>query len=150
MRGFFAIALLRPKSPENIGGVLRAAGCYGAHFVAIEGDRTMSTKGIRHKTNTQKAELHMPVMRGDLRVLRPFDCAAIAIDLVDDALPLPSFEHPMRAFYIFGPEDGTLGPSVLSWCEHRVVVPTRYCMNLAACVNVVLYDRLAKQGMRAA
>jgi tRNA(Leu) C34 or U34 (ribose-2'-O)-methylase TrmL len=28
-------------------------------------------------------------------------------------------------------------------------VPTERCMNLAACVNVVLYDRLAKE-MRAA
>jgi tRNA(Leu) C34 or U34 (ribose-2'-O)-methylase TrmL len=28
------------------------------------------------------------------------------------------------------------------------MIPTRLCMNLAATVNVVLYDRLAKQLMR--
>ena len=45
----------------------------------------------------------------------------------------------------FGPEDGTLGPEILAWCRDVVYVPTRYCMNLAATVNVVLYDRAAKQ-----
>jgi tRNA(Leu) C34 or U34 (ribose-2'-O)-methylase TrmL len=27
-----------------------------------------------------------------------------------------------------------------------IYIPTRYCMNLAATVNVVLYDRMAKRG----
>ncbi len=30
--------------------------------------------------------------------------------------------------------------------HHVVYVPTRHCMNLAATVNVVLYDRLSKGG----
>jgi tRNA(Leu) C34 or U34 (ribose-2'-O)-methylase TrmL len=150
MRGFFAVGLVRPKSPDNIGGVLRAAGCYGAAFVGIEGDRSLSTKGIRFKTNTQKAERHMPTLRAPLRELRPFNCAAVAVDIVAGATPLPGFLHPERALYIFGPEDGTLGQEVLSWCEHRVVIPTRSCMNLAACVNVILYDRMAKTQEKAA
>lgn len=45
---------------------------------------------------------------------------------------------------IFGPEDGTLGERVLSWCRDVVYVPTDRCMNLAATVNVILYDRAAK------
>lgn len=150
MRGFFAVGLLRPKSPDNIGGVLRAAGCYGSTFVAIEDDRALATQGIRHKTNTQRAERHVPIVRGALRAFRPFDCAAVAVDLVTDARPLPTFSHPERAYYLFGPENGTLGDDVLSWCEHRVMVPTRFCMNLAACVNVVLYDRMVKRGAIAA
>jgi tRNA(Leu) C34 or U34 (ribose-2'-O)-methylase TrmL len=47
--------------------------------------------------------------------------------------------------YIFGPEDGSLPQSVVDQCEHVVFIPTTGCMNLAATVNVVLYDRLAKQ-----
>lgn len=86
------------------------------------------------------------MLRGDdLHQMVPFDAIPVAVDLVDDAIELPAFQHPTRAFYVFGPEDGTLGAATLNWCKYRVMVPTRGCMNLAATVNVVLYDRLAKQ-----
>lgn len=141
MGGFTSIGLLRPKHLENVGSVLRAAYCYDVALVAIQGDRTP----VRSHLDTQRAWRHIPVVRGDdLRSLIPFDAVPIAVDLVEGATPLPSFQHPQRAFYVFGPEDGTLGKSVLDWCKHRVVVPTRSCMNLAATVNVILYDRLAK------
>ncbi len=148
-RGFAAIGLFRPKSAHNVGGVLRAAYVYGAAMVALAGDRSGS-RDIHHCTNTPKAERHIPVMRGDdLRSLIPFGAVPVAVDLVDGAKLLPAYQHPARAFYIFGPEDGTLGKQILDWCPHRVMVPTRICMNLAATVNVVLYDRIAK-AMRAA
>jgi tRNA(Leu) C34 or U34 (ribose-2'-O)-methylase TrmL len=56
-----------------------------------------------------------------------------------------NYVHPESAFYIFGAEDGTLGARVLERCRDRVMVPTNGCMNLAATVNVVLYDRMRKQ-----
>ena len=59
-------------------------------------------------------------------------------------MPLHTFKHPQRAFYIFGPEDGSLRANVTDWCEDIIYIPTHGCMNLAATVNVVLYDRLAK------
>lgn len=145
-RGFAAIGLFRPKTPANVGGVLRAAHVYGAALVAIQGDRTP----IHSCQDTTKAYRHIPVLRGDdLFALSPFDCVPVAVDLVDDAVPLPFFTHPERAFYIFGPEDGTLGRQHLDRCRHRVMVPTRFCMNLAATVNVVLYDRIAKAAQAA-
>lgn len=146
MRGYAAIGLNRPKDAANIGGALRAAFCYDASVVVIAADRSrLANDGIRHGTNTPKAERNIPVIRtDDLRGSIPFDCVPIAVDLVDGAAPLHSFQHPLRAFYIFGPEDGTLGHAVLDWCERRVMIPTRMCMNLAATVNVVLYDRQAK------
>jgi len=140
-RGFAAIGLFRPKTPQNVGGVLRAAHVYGAAMVAIQGDRTP----VRSHQDTTKAYRHIPILRGDdLFALSPFDCVPVAVDLVDGATSLPFFVHPERAFYVFGPEDGTLGRQHLDRCRHRVMVPTRYCMNLAATVNVVLYDRAAK------
>lgn len=141
--GFAAIGLHRPKDRANVGGVMRAAQCYGASLVAIACER--NNCGVRHASNTTKAERHIPVLRGqDLRALIPFSAVPVAVDLVPDATPLPRFEHPKTAFYIFGPEDGTLGGELLHWCKHRVAVPTHYCMNLAATVNVILYDRMAK------
>lgn len=141
MRGFSSIGLIRPKHVANVGAVLRAAQVYGAAMVAIQGDRTP----VRSCQDTMKAWRQIPVLRGDdLRALIPFDAVPIAVDLVEDATSLPEFKHPQRAFYVFGPEDGTLGRSVLDWCAHRIMVPTKGCMNLAATVNVVLYDRMAK------
>ena len=141
MKGYSAIGLTRPKFAGNVGSVLRAAYCYGASLVAIQGDRTQ----IREAADTPNAWQHMPVLRGDdLRAFIPYDCIPVAVDLVDDAVPLPAFQHPRRAFYVFGPEDGTLGKATLDWCPMRVMVPTRMCMNLAATVNVILYDRMAK------
>lgn len=61
------------------------------------------------------------------------------------ATSLPDYVHPERAFYIFGPEDGTLEPARFKAVKEVIYVPTRGCMNLAASVNVILYDRLAKQ-----
>lgn len=141
MRGYSAIGLVRPKHPENVGSVLRAAYVYSAAMVAIQGDRTE----VRSITDTPKAWRHIPVLRGDdLHALIPFDAVPVGVDLVADAESLPAFVHPQRAFYVFGPEDGTLGASILNWCKYRLMVPTRGCMNLAATVNVVLYDRMAK------
>jgi len=64
--------------------------------------------------------------------------------LVEGAIPLPEFEHPENALYIFGPEDGTIAQNVIDAADAVVYVPTIGCMNLAASVNVLLYDRLAK------
>jgi len=47
------------------------------------------------------------------------------------------------ALHVFGAEDATLGRNVLSWCRDVVAIPGG-CLNLAAAVNVVLYDRIAK------
>lgn len=140
-RGYTSIGLLRPKDPANLGGVLRAAFCYGASMVAVQGDRTH----IRSQTDTPKTWKHIPILRaGDLRSLIPYGAVPVAVDLLDDAESLVSFQHPTQAFYVFGPEDGTIPRSVLEWCPRRVAVPTRMCMNLAATANVVLYDRMAK------
>lgn len=146
MRGYACIGLDNPKSSINVGAVLRAAGCYAAGFVAIGGERPRRWMKHSIPTDTQKAHRHMPVLMADrLYDLIPFNCVPIAVDLIDGATPLPEYTHPERAFYIFGAEDATLGARVTDWCRDMVYVPTTHCMNLAATVNVVLYDRLCKQ-----
>ncbi len=143
-RGYAAIGLQYPKTPENVGGTLRACGIYGAALVAMTGNRFG-----KHSTDTMKAWRHIPFIRvDDLRSAVPLGCIPVAVDLVEGARPLPSYTHPERAFYVFGPEDSTLGKETLNWCRDVIYVPTNGCMNLAACVNVVLYDRLAKSAMQ--
>jgi tRNA(Leu) C34 or U34 (ribose-2'-O)-methylase TrmL len=136
---FFGIGLHWPKNNINVGHVLRAAGCFGASFVATTGQRYS-----RAPTDTHGTHKKMPLMQvDDLRSVIPFDCVPVAIDLVPGAERLDRYRHPKRAFYVFGPEDGTLGRSTIDWCRDVVCIPSG-CLNLAAAVNIVLYDRTAK------
>lgn len=68
----------------------------------------------------------------------------VAVELRPNAESLVKFEHPEKALYIFGPEDGSIPQSILKECHRFVVIPTRHCVNLAAAVYIVLYDRQVK------
>ena len=141
MRGYSAIGLINTKTEANVGGALRACSCYGASLVAIQGKRYK-----RESTDTSAAWRHIPLVHTDsLKDIIPFDCIPVAVEITPDAKSLISFVHPERAFYIFGAEDGSIPKEVLDWCKFTVKIPTKICMNLASTVNVVLYDRLAKQ-----
>jgi len=140
-RGFACIGLDNPKFSANVGGALRACGNYDAQMIAVSGKRYQ-----KQPTDTMKIYKHIPLLQvDDLYDVIPYDCVPVAIDLIGGATPLPEYKHPERAFYIFGAEDATLGGRVTEWCRDVVYVPTYRCMNLAATVNVVLYDRLAKR-----
>ena len=141
--GFAVIGLDNPKTPANIGGVLRAAGCYRAALVVIAGPRPERLSKL--SADTQKAWRHIPhVLVGDVFDAIPYNCVPVAVDLLEGATPLPRYVHPERAFYIFGAEDATLGKRIIDRCRDKIVIPTSYCMNLAATANVVLYDRMVK------
>ena len=143
MRGYCIIGLDNPKTPANVGSIMRAAGCYGASYVIYSGRRYAKAK--QFVTDPQKIHRHIPLINvDDLHDMIPFDCVPIAVDLIEGATSLIEYSHPERAFYIFGPEDGTLGKRNTDRCRDIVYIPTNRCMNLAATVNVVLYDRLLK------
>ena len=142
-RGYAAVALDNPQCAANVGGAMRAVFVYGAQLVVLSGSRPKVL--VRHPADTMKTYRHVPLLlTEDVFDALPFDCVPVGVDLVDDAKPLPDYCHPERAFYIFGAEDATLGARILDRCRDRVFVPTARCMNLAATVNVVLYDRMAK------
>lgn len=141
-RGFASIGLYNPKTNENVGAVLRAAMCYEAALVVIQGQRYTHSR-----TDTMSGYKHIPLQTTeDLMESIPFSATPVAIEFIESATPLPHFTHPDSAFYIFGPEDGSIPKHMLDRCKHKVFVPTAFCMNLAACVNVLLYDRLMKRG----
>jgi tRNA(Leu) C34 or U34 (ribose-2'-O)-methylase TrmL len=141
-RGFAALGLYNPKNDLNVGGALRAASCYGAALVTVQGARYKKAS-----TDTTSAWRHIPVVHTDnLLDSIPVGAIPVAIEFIPSARPLTTYTHPENAFYIFGPEDGSIPKAVLEKCRDVVYVPTELCMNLAATVNVVLYDRLAKRG----
>lgn len=69
----------------------------------------------------------------------------MAVELLPAAQSLVDFEHPEDALYVFGPEDGGLPKPIRLACHRFVFIPTHHCLNLAAAVNVVLYDRRLKR-----
>lgn len=142
-RGYCAVGMMNPKTGPNIGSAMRAVGIYGAALLVIEGDRFK-----RIPTDTMKAYRHVPVINAPLLDSVPFDCVPVGIEITPRAKSLVDYRHPERAFYLFGPEDSSLGTKTLDRCRDILYIPTSGCMNLAACVNVVLYDRMAKRSVR--
>jgi tRNA(Leu) C34 or U34 (ribose-2'-O)-methylase TrmL len=142
-----SIGLTNPKSPSNVGAVMRAAGCYQVDAVYYTGQRY--ARAAKFNTDTKQVTDRMPLSALDsFKSVNemPFASKAsiVCIELVEGAQPLPDFVHPDNAFYIFGPEDGSISQEVIDEAAAVVYIPTVGCMNLAATVNVVLYDRLAK------
>ena len=142
-RGYFGVGLDNPKNSMNVGAALRATGVYGGAFLAASNHRY-----TKASSDTMCFVKHLPLFQVDnLHDVVPFDCVPVAVDLVEGATLLREYKHPSRAFYVFGAEDATLGDRVLSWCRDVIYIPTNGCMNLAATVNVVLYDRQSKKGV---
>ncbi len=144
LRGYSCIGLDNPKYSSNVGMVLRACFNFRASLII--------TTGARYKGSVQdttKAYRTIPLINvSDMREAIPFDCIPVAIDLLPDATPLPQYIHPERALYVFGAEDATLDKKTTEWCRDIIYIPTNQCMNLAATVHVVLYDRFLKQTLR--
>ncbi len=75
MRGFAAIGLVSPKDMANVGGVLRAAGCYGAAMVATTGRRYSKAR-----TDVGQQFRHTPLLQvTDLRDVIPHGCVPVAM-----------------------------------------------------------------------
>jgi len=140
------VGLSNPKSPTNVGAVMRASGCFQVKAVFYTGERY--DRAIQYNTDTQDAENRIPLKHvGDLLDAVPEDMKVVCVELVEGATLLPEFEHPEKAFYIFGPEDASIRQKVIDRADEVVYIPTIGCLNLGATVNVVLYDRLSKSDL---
>lgn len=139
------IALQNPKSPQNVGNVMRAAGCFGVSGVFYSGQRYLRAREF--VTDTKDSHEHIPLTWSEqVQMVLPEGAIPVVVELVEGAIPLMHYRHPANAFYVFGPEDGSVTRELVQWCRDVIYIPTTGCLNLAATVNIVLYDRLAKSG----
>jgi tRNA(Leu) C34 or U34 (ribose-2'-O)-methylase TrmL len=143
------IGLINPKSPDNVSAVMRSAGNFNAERVFYTGKRYP----LALQRNPAAPDMSRKVSEGI--PLSGVTCLIeeaagnmqiVCVEFAENATPLPEYQHPEKAFYIFGPEDGGISQQVLDKADAVVYVPTNGCMNLSAAVNVVLYDRLTKSG----
>ncbi len=145
-----SIVLYNPKYPHNVGGTVRAASNFGAKIVMFTGHRVSlepnGKKGYRLPREERMRDYEDIVLINDDYPLNRFKgkITPVAVELRQNAESLPYFDHPSNPLYIFGPEDGNLPQVILMHCHRFIVIPSKHCLNLAAAVNVVLYDRISK------
>ena len=153
-----SVVLINPKFSHNVGAALRAVAAFGGSTLYWTGDRVTldSSKGERlpreERMRGYKADIHFEPNDAGLSKLIADGLTPVCVEVKENAENLVAFEHPERAVYIFGPEDGSLdapvNKGVLHVCHRFVHIPTRYCLNLGAAINVVLYDRKMKRMMQ--
>jgi tRNA(Leu) C34 or U34 (ribose-2'-O)-methylase TrmL len=145
-----AIMLSNPKFPHNVGAAVRAASCFGVPQVWFTGDRVsmeLEKQERLPREERMKGYKDVKLIQYD-RVFDQFKATnytPVAVELRENAELLPNFIHPENPLYVFGPEDGSISQVHLRLCHRFVVLPTRHCVNLAAAVYMVLYDRLLKR-----
>jgi tRNA G18 (ribose-2'-O)-methylase SpoU len=145
-RGYFGIGVEGVSKAANVGALLRTAHAFGAAFCFSVG-AGWDARAARH-ADTAETPTHVPLWRfADLAAMElPQGCVLVGVELLDDAIDLPSFRHPLNAAYVLGPERAGLSPAMLAQCRYVVRVPTRFALNLAVAGALVLYDRLLQHG----
>lgn len=145
MRSMVSIGIVNPKSASNVASILRACSGFGASSVFYSGNRFRYAKNFN--ADTQKMRFKIPTIGvDDLLSVKPKGAKTVVIELVENAIPLPDFTHPDNAYYVFGPEDGTVGEDIIERAESVVYIPCKHNLNLGAAANIVLYDRIVKSG----
>ena len=145
-RGYFGIGVEGISKAMNVGSIMRSAHAFGASFVFTVGALYKESEG--GKSDTSDAPEHLPLYEfDDMESLRlPKGCALVGVELIDTAADLPSFRHPRRCAYVFGPERGSLSPDLLALCDHTVKIPTQFCVNVGIAAAIVMYDRVQTLG----
>ena len=79
----------------------------------------------------------------------PDHCQLVGIELIDGAVELPTFKHPVQAAYVLGLEKGKLSAEMLDRCDNVIKIPTSFCINVATAGAIVMYDRVVSLGASA-
>ncbi len=145
-RGYFGLGAEGVSKSANMGALLRTGHAFGAAFCFTIG-AGWDARAVR-SADTAMTQAHVPLWRfTDATALHlPPECALVGIELLDDAVDLPSFRHPLNAAYVLGPERSGLSEPLRARCKHLVRIPTRFALNLAVAGALVLYDRLLQHG----
>lgn len=146
MRGYFGIGVEGINKPFNVGNLFRSANAFGASFVFTVAATYKRSEGTLADTSDALANLPFYAFPSLGEMMLPKGCALVGVELMDDAVELPSFTHPRCAAYVLGPEKSSLSPEMVRRCDHILKIPTRFCLNVGIAGVVVMYDRLLSMG----
>lgn len=140
-RGYFAIGAERMSKSLNLGNLMRSAHGFGAAFTFTIG---ATYQAMEARADTSKGQWHLPHYNwaGLDDMALPAGCRLVGVELIDQAIDLPSFRHPLRAAYVLGPERGSLSDALIERCDYVVKIPTSFCVNVAMAGAIVMYDRV--------
>lgn len=143
MRGYFGIGVESLSKQGNAGNLFRTAQGFGAQFIF-----TIAANYDGRASDTSRSNEHLPLYEFDRAedMLLPKDCRLVGIELLDEAVDLPTFKHPPKAAYVLGPERDSLSPGLVARCDHIIKIPTSFCLNVATAGAIVMYDRIASLG----
>jgi len=145
MRGYFGIGVEGISKAMNVGNLFRSAHAFGASFVfTVAAD--YGRAGARADTTATPGQVPLYPFADAAALTLPRGCILVGVELLDEAVELPSFRHPRRAAYVLGRERGSLTPEMVARCDHLVRIPTRLCLNVATAGAIVMYDRLLTLG----
>lgn len=146
MRGYFGIGVEGISKSHNVGTIVRSAHAFGASFFfTVNSPLKMDELRV---SDTADSFNHVPyhaypdIASMDL----PKGCQLVGVELIDDAVDLPSFRHPMRAAYVLGREMGSVSPEMLARCDHVIKIPMKFCVNVGVAAALVMYDRMISMG----
>lgn len=143
-----AVLLINPKNAYNVAGAQRSCSCWGIHQLWWTGSRVNFDKNTKDRLPREER------MKGykDVELIQydyPFDQfidkpTVVSVELIPGSESLPTFEHPEKALYVFGPEDGSIDSTTRRHCHRFLSIPSYHCTNLSLAVGLILYDRFTK------
>jgi tRNA G18 (ribose-2'-O)-methylase SpoU len=141
--GYYAIGIYKGKTEHNIGTLWRSAYILGASYIFTVGQRYK-----KQSSDVVQAWTRIPLFQhktfDDLYANIPYDCRLVGIELTDDAEDLIDFEHPRRAIYLLGAEDGGLPQEILDRCHKTIKLRGKTSLNVAVSGSIVCHDRASK------
>ena len=146
MRGYFGIGIEGASKAMNVGALFRTAHAFGASFVFTVAAAYDEEEGKRSDTSAATNSLPFYAFPDAAALRLPKGCALVGIELLDDAVALPSFRHPQAAAYVLGPERGRLSPELVGRCDHVVKIPTAFSINVGLAGALAMYDRVITLG----
>lgn len=146
MRGWFGIGVEGVSKAMNVGALFRTAHAFGASFLFTVGADYSRGDGFLADTSDAPGQVPFYDFPDIAGMALPKGCQLVGVELLDEAVDLPSFRHPATAAYVLGRERGSLSPEMVARCAHVVRIPTRFCVNLAVAGAIVLYDRSISLG----
>jgi len=146
MRGYFGVGVESISKGFNLGNLVRTSHAFGASFFFTI-NASVNYAEIK-ASDTSHADIHMPYYDYEsvAALELPKDCTLVGVELMDGAVDLPSFRHPLRAAYVLGPEKGSFSPELVARCAHA------YCASGAGGARrrrdgvIVIYDRMISLG----
>ncbi len=146
MRGYFGIGIEGVHKAMNLGALLRSAHAFSAAFAFTVAATYERDEGNLADTSDAAGSLPFYEYPDIGRFWLPQGCQLVGVEIVEDAIDLPSFRHPINAAYVLGAERGGLSAALTGRCAHVVKIPTRFSINLSLAGSLVMYDRLISLG----